>query len=128
MFSIQFEFAVSYRQNVTDYNPVQYALKNAISTSVGVSLMNVVIAGSKQNSLCAVPIQKTSDTLPFLKLLTYQDSSMEWYNPFKRFQATKSKKSTISFAIFSGMKGMNIEDYVLGVELMCGLSIFSRSI
>lgn len=116
---MQFEFAITYRQNITDYSPVQYALKSAISNSIGVSLMNVVIAGSKQNSLCEVPIQKTSDTLPFLKLLTNRGTTVEkisgaeeadWYNPFFRFQAAKSKKSTVSFAIFSGMKGTNTEE------------------
>ena len=116
---MQFEFAIAYRQNITDYSPVQYALKNAISNSIGVSLMNVVIAGSKQNSLCAVPIRKTSDTLPFLRFLTNRGTTMEkiseteeadWYNPFIRFQAAKSKKSTVSFAIFSGMKGTNTEE------------------
>ena len=112
---MQFEFALAYRQNITDYGPVQSALKNAISTCIGISSKNVVVAGSQQNSLCAVPIQKTSNTLPFLKLLinreatldeSEQDSSMNWYNPFKRFQASKSKKSTVSFAIFSGLQGI----------------------
>ena len=117
VFSMLFQFALPYRQNITDYIPVKYALLNAISTSTGISSTNVVIAGSQQSSLCAVPIQKTSSALPFLKILidreatTEQDSNMDWLNPLKRFQASNSKKSTVSFAIYSGVKGTNILDY-----------------
>ena len=122
---MQYEFALAYRQNITDYRTVKDAIKAAVSSAIGTSPTNVDVAASNQGVLCSVSIQKTSSTLPFRRL--YLEFSSEtnpsYYNlrGLKIFKdnhdsklagalfhlqgSSKSKKSTISFAIYSGVSG-----------------------
>ena len=118
---MQYELSLPYRQNISDYTAVQAAIKSAVAASTGTSPSNVVVASSQQKELCSTPIQPTSSALPFMKEVVFtslvdgqesgylrgrmMDKDLDmWTSPIS-LAATRTKKSTISFAIFSGVQG-----------------------
>lgn len=106
---MKYEFAVPFRQNITDYPSVKAAFKVAVASCVGTNPNNVVVASSQQGSLCSVPIQKTNSALAFRRLLIDTDTvqignilHLDRQNEWKVRAVTKSTKSTVSFAIYGG--------------------------
>jgi hypothetical protein len=89
--TLKLQFAYYYSKNMTDFPSVRLAFKRAVSMSTGISSLNVVIAQSNQEELCAIPIA--------------QHQIQNMYQK-RKILLNELLYSSISFSIVSNVQGI----------------------